>query len=483
MKILLVTVGGSHQPILKAIRTLNPDRVVFLCSGGDRTSRPQVDGGGKPCEVRRNLKVTEAVEAVSNKLQATFSKTLEKYQIDNAELLDLLETDVKSALRPFNDHIVHIEPVANIVQLANLQERFDPERDIYIIDDLDDFSACYLKAVEAIGACSQEGNELWADYTGATKTMSVGLAMAALDYQVQLFLTTGSRRDLLKVQHGEATERVAVVPVIVRRTLDQVLPPLFNQYHYSAAIASIEELLTSAQIPRPISQQVREQLELSRGLDAWDRFDHRVAIDYLEPFDDLPAFKQLFLQLKRTAYSRSLIDSSFDNSSTMKGHCYEIVEDLLLNAERRAAQSRYDDAVGRLYRAIELLVQLRLKLAYSLLTGDLDVALLPESVQPKYEALRISQGKIKIALDRSYELLVDIGSDPLGALYSERRSRILNALQVRNHSLFAHGFQPITQSDYKVFCDVIVTFIREGIATVVPAKHKVAIQFPGVISL
>jgi CRISPR-associated protein (Cas_Cas02710) len=248
MKILLVTVGGSHQPILKAIRTLNPDRVVFLCSGGDRTSRPQVDGGGKPCEVRRNLKVTEAVEAVSNKLQATFSKTLEKYQIDNAELLDLLETDVKSALRPFDDHIVHIEPVANIVQLANLQERFDPERDIHIIDDL-------------------------------------------------------------------------------------------------------------------------------------------------------------------------------------------------------------------------------------------DVALLPESVQPKYEALRISQGKIKIALDRSYELLVDIGSDPLGALYSERRSRILNALQVRNHSLFAHGFQPITQSDYKVFCDVIVTFIREGIATVVPAKHKVAIQFPGVISL
>jgi hypothetical protein len=35
----------------------------------------------------------------------------------------------------------------------------------------------------------------------------------------------------------------------------------------------------------------------------------------------------------------------------MSGHGYEIVEDLLLNAERRAMQDRYDDAVGRLYRA------------------------------------------------------------------------------------------------------------------------------------
>ena len=38
-----------------------------------------------------------------------------------------------------------------------------------------------------------------------------------------------------------------------------------------------------------------------------------------------------------------------------------MVEDLLLNAERRAIQGRYEDAIGRIYRAIELIAQIRLK--------------------------------------------------------------------------------------------------------------------------
>ena len=44
-----------------------------------------------------------------------------------------------------------------------------------------------------------------------------------------------------------------------------------------------------------------------------------------------------------------------------KSSGYEKVGDLLRNAERRAAQSRFDDAVARLYRALELFAQLRLR--------------------------------------------------------------------------------------------------------------------------
>ena len=45
----------------------------------------------------------------------------------------------------------------------------------------------------------------------------------------------------------------------------------------------------------------------------------------------------------------------------MPGHGLEAVEDLLRNAERRASQQRYDHAVGRFYRAMELTEQLLLK--------------------------------------------------------------------------------------------------------------------------
>ena len=33
-KILVVSVGGSYQPIVKAIESLNPERTVFFCSTG-----------------------------------------------------------------------------------------------------------------------------------------------------------------------------------------------------------------------------------------------------------------------------------------------------------------------------------------------------------------------------------------------------------------------------------------------------------------
>jgi len=38
-KILLITVGGSHQPIITSIQELKPDRVVFICSDDSNGSK------------------------------------------------------------------------------------------------------------------------------------------------------------------------------------------------------------------------------------------------------------------------------------------------------------------------------------------------------------------------------------------------------------------------------------------------------------
>jgi hypothetical protein len=57
--ILLITVGGSHQPIATAIRSLEPDRTIFICSDGSKGSQSQVLRTGKPCEVRRGMEVVE----------------------------------------------------------------------------------------------------------------------------------------------------------------------------------------------------------------------------------------------------------------------------------------------------------------------------------------------------------------------------------------------------------------------------------------
>jgi hypothetical protein len=57
--ILLVTVGGSHQPIVTAIKSLEADHTIFICSDGSRGSISQILGAGTPCEVRRGSEVVE----------------------------------------------------------------------------------------------------------------------------------------------------------------------------------------------------------------------------------------------------------------------------------------------------------------------------------------------------------------------------------------------------------------------------------------
>nr|WP_279611285.1 TIGR02710 family CRISPR-associated CARF protein [Thermostichus vulcanus] len=406
--VLFVTVGGSPPPIITAIKKLNPERVIFVCSS---TTVSQVTGSGTPCEIHKGSDV--------------------------------------------------IERLPNIPTQANLGERFDPEQDVVVLESLDDLSECYRVIAAKMAEIRQDpGNIVQADYTGGTKTMSLALGLAGLDYEAKLFLTTGERTDTVRVNRGEMTMQVSLTPVMVERLLKQKVPPLVAQYNYPAALVELENLVVAQGMMPDDSRRVRNHRSLCLALDAWDRFDHLEAWAYLQPLMKQKWIQPLGLFLKRVMSSRGLIDPEFDGSQGSPGHGYEIVEDLLLNAERRASQQRFDDAVGRIYRALELLAQVRLKQKYEIETGNVDPQRLPEALRTHYQN---RQGKIEIALRKSYELLSQLGGDPLGKLFQERQSLIADALQVRNHSLFAHGFQPITQSDYQKMQGSLVAFIREGV--------------------
>lgn len=431
-KILFITVGGSHQPIITSIRELQPDRVVFLCSDGPKGSKSQVIGSGTPCEVRRGTEV--------------------------------------------------IDKLPNIPTQVGLGDKFQPDRDLILIEKPDDFSECYLKASLYIQNLQETiaDAQMMADYTGGTKSMSVGLAMASIDYQLKLYVTTAVRTNIIKVERGELTGTARVAPVVAQRTLEQFLPIFLEQYNYPAAIAQLRRLSSSMELPAEVNGQIQTLYASCSGLDAWDRFEHREALELLEPQMKNPIIRNLVIFLKKVINSRGQIDENFDSSNGTEGHGYEIVQDLILNAERRAQQQRYDDAVGRLYRALELLAQIRLLKAYGIKTGDLDLTKLPENLQDEYDKKRSPvKGKIQIALRNSYELLSKISDDPIGKIYLENANKIINALDARNNSLFAHGFNPITSTDYEKVSEVFVNFIKSAISAVVINKPQIQPpQFP-----
>ncbi|MBD6615638.1 TIGR02710 family CRISPR-associated protein [Komarekiella sp. 'clone 1'] len=289
-KILFITVGGSHQPIITAIRTLEPDRVVFICSDGSKGSKSQVIGQGTPCEVRRSTEV--------------------------------------------------IERLPNIPTQLELGNRFQADRDLILIQEPDDLSECYEEIKLCIQKIQQDSpnSQMMADYTGGTKSMSVGLAMASVDYQITLYVTTTVRTNIIKIERGELTGKASVVPVVVQRTIEQFLPIFLQQYNYPAAIAQLKRLLSSMSLPPETRRKIQTLYACCSGLDAWDRFEHREALELLEPQMKHSEIRQLAVFLKRVINSRGQIDKNFDSSSGTEGHGYEIVQDLLNNAERRAAQ-------------------------------------------------------------------------------------------------------------------------------------------------
>lgn len=388
MKVLILTVGGSHQPLLKAIEQTKPDFIHFICSGD----------GAQPGSYRQIIGEGKVLHSTPPKVPS--------------QLPDL----------------------PNVATLARLEaSRFV----VHAIDQPDNLDACFQKAAEVLDAVSQQTPEadILVDYTGGTKSMAAGLAAAALDHgRCKFQLVTGRRNDLRQVTDGtEYVRSVRSDDIYMRRTLSQCFG-LLKRYDYSGA-ARLLEAATADHYSEKFQQQVQRTLDLCRAFDAWDRFEHQQA-------------KNL-LAIYKSDFSHHYAHVSLTVSG--QGHGWELVEDLLLNAQRRAMQERYDDAVGRLYRALELTVQIWFQKRYQVDTSHVDLSRLPVHTHEDLKKFTRSHGKIQLGLRDAWDFLEKLPEDPLAPHYIPQKKELLTHLQTRNNSLFAHGTTPITRAQFEAF--------------------------------
>lgn len=424
--ILVLTAGKSPKPLINCINNVNPDRVVFICSEGSADSIEEV---------------------VNNVSLADFDR----------------ERDV-----------------------VVLQQRLKRNDGIEVYNSLDRLDHVYHQTQELLKRLQDEnpGSRISADYTGGTKTMATGLALVSIDNgDVELLLTTEQRNT------GESAISGHSIPVPVlqgsihtQRLLSGELPLLLKRFDYAAARGAVSRVRLLKSQTDITASQLRDLDSILEAFDAWDRFDHVKALYILEDKAAEPSLKGYLLGLKRIIGSRQLLDQNADIqvSKSIKGHGLEIVEDLLLNAERRAHQKRYDDAVGRVYRAIELTAQVQLMRDYGLRTGNLEIAKLPENLQQKYTELHQNIGPsdpLQLALRASYELLLDLGND-LGLHWKDNKNLILNQLKYRNNSLFAHGFEPIQISAWNSINSILGGFLRRFVSSKFSAQHEGLRQLP-----
>jgi len=391
--ILLCTVGGSHQPILTAIRECQPTFVQFFASGTDATTgRPgsisTITGKGTPIEVRRGAKDIEHLPNIPTQLGLT------------AQGFDAKEI-------PSDDLDQSVTLIAETVK--ELRERFP-------------------------------GAAFIADYTGGTKTMTAALVMVAVEAQdIALQVVTGPRADLIKVTDGnQAGLAVGVEGIRLRRGM-QPFVDAWRRYAYGEAADGL------GQLPLPRENALRAELQLARGLsrtfDAWDRFDHAAAEEQLELYRQRlgkeagAVIGPLFTALKQ-------LNAAPDSPQRTPARLW----DLWLNAQRRAAQGRYDDAVARCYRLLEWTAQWLLA-TKGINTSDLRPEQIPDSLPIAPNA----DGKRQAGLRNAWELAAHHLGGEVHAFVEAERSHMLDQLKKRNYSILAHGDQPIARSDWEAF--------------------------------
>lgn len=314
----------------------------------------------------------------------------------------------------------------------------------------DDFASCYRIIRDALRSARTgfPDADLVADYTGGTKTMTAAMAAAATRLGWKLSPVEAPRGNLNRAHLVGVPVLQSVSPLVLDEIVEQV-KLLFEARNYEGAEAVLTEGIRQLALEPDQRASLVRAVNVFRGLARWDQFGYTDAYAHLRACGEVCG--EILPHLARLEeFARS-------------GDCppYELVADLAANADGRAAQGRYEDAVLRLYRAVELLAQVRLALAHGLDTGDLDLDKVPEPLRRKLAPR--DGGKATAGLVNAYLILAALG-DPLGHVYQSDGwdKRLRELLLLRNNAFIEHGFRPLGEEEWQKARRIAREFLGKG---------------------
>lgn len=340
---------------------------------------------------------------------------------------------------------------------------------------------------------------MYIDITGGTKAMSAATAMAGAVIDIQLIYmgSTEYLTDFRKPNPGSETLYYISNPYEVFGDLEiEKALHLFQQYNYVGAREKLQDLLEK--LPDPV---VRQQLELVCYLAVV--YEHWDALEFTEAYEEM---QKLTAHLQRDMKANDkLIMSDFyhplKDQENILMHL-AMMKDLLIkkdqmgivsnldymiplmftmqvNAHIREKQEKYDSATLLFYRLLEMIEQRRLA-KYGLnvsfanfLEIKYDFSQTPEfQLCEKQDQLNLYKEKMKelkiavfgkcnstylpeqISLLDGFLHLSVLGDEIMridGRKAVDQCKRLRSVVYLRNNSIFAHGYAPVSYADFLKF--------------------------------
>lgn len=394
-RLLVCTVGGSPEPIVTAILTSAPARIIFICSDGSEPT------------------ITAVLRELATRQSAIAEGAIDRRVVSDPQSLTTCVADMR--------------------RLAREVQRW------------------YARS---------SAHAVLVDFTAGTKVMSAALALVAHRWPCSFSYIGGTSRDkggvgivlagTERVLHSENPwDALAYQPI-------EDAVHLFNQRQPQAAAAVLDPFVKRPNLDPAIKRRITAVQHLARAYAAWDAFQHAAAgaafDNTLKAANDLEAVFPEHALTATVEHHRKLCH----RLEAVGGKpSLDLVLDLLANADRRAADGRYDDAVARLYRATEALAQIALNDTYQIDAAHCPIDRLPPAMAAVL-ADRTGTEFCKLALQNAYTLLRELGH-PIGQQFHELQlDQPTSPLSTRNQSILAHGFSPSTERAYKALRSPVV---------------------------
>jgi len=352
-----------------------------------------------------------------------------------------------------------------------------PKIESVVVDDKDDLVHCYEKAMEISTRIEKQSispKDVVIDYTGGTKNMTAALVLATIAKGYKFSYIGGKERDkegLGVVKSGSEEIKTALSPWQVLLVEDRKKIALyFNSYQFSAARGVADKL--SESLGEEHTAIYKCLSELIEGYRLWDSFKHdRAFACFEEGMKKLPNYLKVRTDavlsefVKRLGNNLSFLKNMKNETNEFKELRFPLVFDLLHNAKRRAEEGKYDDAVARLYRALEMLGQIEFEKEIGCPTSAVDLEKIPESlrdeIKRKHSTMDENSGeeRVKIGLKETFNVLKEKGNK-FATHFFEKEKEIGSILSARNSSILAHGQTPVAKETFDKLCFILQDFLK-----------------------
>lgn len=370
------------------------------------------------------------------------------------------------------------------VQQPNERLREICECEEFEIKDPEDIDDVFTSCENALFYLFRKGfsaSEIVVDITSGTKVMSAAIAALAILHKLySITYVGGGRRNEggIVMQGTEKPKELKPLRILYKHELDAV-KDFFSKYQFYTCDIMVDDLIKRFIDLEEESESINDIKRIINGFISWERFDHKKALEY---FSDV---KHRDVGIQKEYLGKIIDDRKTEAAKypSLRGKVptRHLIVDLFQNAERRAEEGNFDDAVARLYRCMEMVGQYAL-LQRDIVSSDVDLEKLRDKItDTQFQKLREKRkdcDKIRIGLVEDFEILSELNNkDSVAITYNEHSEGLKKYLNFRNESILAHGINPIDKEHYMKMKEIVYEIAKSVVHDVDEKLNKIVSCF------